>query len=107
MWDWAVRAAFMLGTLAGIAAFALLVSCSIKAFRAFKQTSRAVAGRLDEFAAKAEAAADRLAVVDDTAELQESVARLRISLARLSVLRAAIDEVDATVGRAIAVVPHK
>jgi ubiquinone biosynthesis protein UbiJ len=106
MWDWAVWAAFILGTLAGIAAFALLVSRSIKAFRAFKETNRAVAGRLDEFAVKAEAAADRLALVDDTAELQESVARLRLSLARLAVLRAAIDEVEATVGRAIAVVPH-
>jgi ubiquinone biosynthesis protein UbiJ len=106
MWDWAVWAAFILGTLAGIAAFALLVSRSIKAFRAFKETNRAVAGRLDEFAAKAEAAADRLALVDDTAELQESVARLRLSLARLAVLRAAIDEVDATVGPTTAVVPH-
>jgi ubiquinone biosynthesis protein UbiJ len=107
MWDWAVWAAFILGTLTGIAAFALLVSRSMKTFRVFKETNRAVAGSLDEFAAKAEAAADRLAVVDDTAELQESVARLRVSLARLAVLRAAIDEVDASVGRAVAVVPHK
>src|SRR5690349_975730 len=106
MWDWAVWAAFVLGTLAGSAAFALLVSRSIKAFRAFKETSRTVAGKLDEFAARAEAAADRLALVDDTAELRESVARLHLSLARLAVLRAAIDEVDATVGLAIAVAPH-
>jgi len=107
MWDWAVWTAFILSTLAGIAAFAFLVSRSMKTFRAFKETNRAVAGSLDEFAAKAEAAADRLAVADDTTELQESVARLRVSLARLAVLRAAIDEVDATVGRTIAVVPHK
>jgi hypothetical protein len=107
MWDWAVWATFILGTLTGIAAFALLVSRSMKTFRVFKETNRAVAGSLDEFAAKAEAAANRLAVVDDTAELQESVARLRVSLARLAVLRAAIDEVDASVGRAVAVVPHK
>ena len=107
MWDWAVWAALILAALAGIAAFALLLSRSLQALRAFKETHRVIVGGLDEFAAKAEAAADKLAVTDDTVELQESVARLRVSLARLAVLRAAIDEVDQTVGRAVAVVPHK
>ena len=107
VWDWAVWTALIVAVLAGIAAFALLVSRSLKALHAFQDTRRAVVGGLDDFAAKAEAAADKLAVADDTAGLQESVARLRVSLARLAVLRAAIDEVDETVGRAIAVVPHK
>ena len=107
MWDWAVWTALIVAVLAGSAAFALLISRSLKALRAFQDTRRTVVGGLDAFAAKAESAADKLAVADDTAELQESVARLRVSLARLAVLRAAIDEVDRTVGRAIAVVPHK
>ena len=107
MWDWAVWTALIVALLAGIAALALLVSRSLKVLRAFQEMRRSVVGGLDNFAAKAEAAADKLAVADDTPELQESLARLRVSLARLAVLRGAIDEVDETVARAIAVVPHK
>ena len=107
MWDWAVWAALVLATMAGVAALALLVSRSLKAFRTARKTHRSVVASLDEFAAKANAAADRLAAVDDTAELQESLARLRVSLARLDVLRAAIDDLDETVGRAVAIVPQK
>jgi hypothetical protein len=107
MWDWAIWAALVLGTLAGIAAFALLVVRSREAWRAFKETRRAVVVGLDEFAARTESVADKLAAADDTAELQESLGRLRVSLARLDVLRAALDEVDGTVGRVTAYLPHK
>jgi hypothetical protein len=107
MWDWAIWAALVLVTVAGIAAFGLLVMRSLETWRAFKQTRRAVVGGLDEFATQAEAVADKLAAAGDTAELQESVRRLRVSLARLDVLRAALDEVDATVGRVTAYLPHK
>ena len=107
MWDWAIWAALVLGTVAGIAAFALLVVRSREAWRAFKQTRGAVVGGLDAFAAQAEAVADKLATAGDTAELQQSVGRLRVSLARLDVLRAALDEVDGTAGRATAYLPHK
>ena len=83
-------------------------SCArCEAWRAFQQTRGAVVGGLDEFAAQAEAVADKLAAAGDTAELQESVGRLRVSLARLDVLRAALDEVDGTVGRVTAYLPHK
>ena len=107
MWDWAIWAALVLGTLAGIAALALLVVRSLEAWRSFQQTWGAVVGGLDEFAAQAEAVADKLAAADGTAELQKSVGRLRVSLARLDVLRAALDEVDGTVGRVTAYLPHK
>ena len=107
MWDWAIWAALVLATVAGIAAFALLVVRSLEAWRAFKQTQGAVVGGLDAFAVEAEAVADKLAAAGHTAELQESVGRLRVSLARLDVLRAALDEVDGTVGRVTAYLPHK
>jgi 3-deoxy-D-manno-octulosonic-acid transferase len=107
MWDWAIWAALVLGTLAGIAALAMLVVRSLEAWRAFQQTRGAVVGGLDEFAAQAEAVADKLAAAGGTAELQKSVGRLRVSLARLDVLRAALDEVDGTVGRVTAYLPHK
>jgi hypothetical protein len=106
MWDWAIWAALVLGTVAGIAALALLVVRSLEAWRAFEQTRGAVLGGLDAFAAQAGAAADKLATAGDTAELQESVGRLRVSLARLDVLRAALDEVDGSVGRVTAYLPH-
>jgi hypothetical protein len=107
MWDWAMWAALVLATVAGIAAFALLVVRSLEAWRAFNQTQEAVVGGLDAFAVEAEAVADKLAAAGHTAELQESVGRLRVSLARLDVLRAALDEVDGTVGRVTAYLPHK
>jgi predicted nuclease with TOPRIM domain len=108
MWDRAIWAALIVGALAGTGAFALLAVRSLRAWRAFKETSRRVVGRLDEFAAQAQAVADKLATTAvDTAELQQSLERLRVSLARLAVLRAAIDEADALVGRVITVVPRK
>jgi hypothetical protein len=108
MWDWAIWAALIVGALAGIGAFALLAVRSVRVWRAFKETSRIVVGRLDEFAAQAQAVADKLATTAvDTSELQQSLVSLRVSLARLAVLRAAIDEADALVGRVIAVVPRK
>jgi hypothetical protein len=107
MWDWAIWAALVLGTVAGIAALALLVVRSLEAWRAFRQTRGAVVGGLDKFAAQAEAVADKLTAAGDTAELQKSVGPLRVSLARLDVLRAALDEVDGTVGPVAAYLPHK
>ena len=107
MWDWAIWAALILGTAAGIAALVLLVVRSLEAWRALREARRSIVGGLDEFAAQAEAAADKLAAADDTIELRESLGRLRLSLARLAVLRAAIDEVDDVFGRVVAVVPRK
>jgi hypothetical protein len=72
-----------------------------------KVTRRAVVGSLDELAARGQAVADKLAAGADTAELQDILERLRVSLARLAVLRAAIAEADGTLGRFIAVVPHR
>jgi len=106
MWDWAIWAALIVAAAAGMAALALLVARSLRAWRALKETRRAVVGGLDELAARSQAVADKLAVGADTAELQESLGRLRLSLARLAVLRAAIAEADETFGR-FAVVPHK
>jgi hypothetical protein len=107
MWDWAIWAALIVVALAGIAALVLLVLRALDAWRALKETRRAVVGGLDGFAARAEAVADKLAAADETAELEESLGRLRLSLARLTVLRAAIAEADDTFGRVIAIVPHK
>ena len=107
MWDWAIWAALVLGTVVGIAALALLVVRSLEAWRAFKQTRGAVLGGLDAFAAQSGAVADKLAAAGDTAQLHESIGRLRGSLARLDVLRAALDEVDGTVGRVTAYLPRK
>ena len=107
MWDWAIWGALIIGTLAGMAALGLLVARSLEAWRALNDSRRTVIRGVSDFAAKAEAAAEKLAAVDQTAELQESLARLRVSLARLAVLQDAIDEVDETVGRALAFVPHK
>jgi hypothetical protein len=106
MWDWAIWAALIVGGVAGIAALVLLALRTLEAWRAFEETRRAAVGGLDEFAAQAEAVADKLAATAGTAELQESLARLRLSLARLAVLRAAVDEADGMLGRVIGIVPH-
>jgi 3-deoxy-D-manno-octulosonic-acid transferase len=107
MWDWLIWGALILTFVAGIAAGALLVVRALEGWRSVRRTSRNLAGQLDEFAAKGEATAERLAAVGDTAELEESLGRLRISLAQLAVLRNALDEVDETFGRVAAFVPRK
>jgi hypothetical protein len=107
MWDWAVWTALILGTLAGTAALALVAVRAREAWRVFKATRRAILRRLADFAAQADAIADKAAAAGDTAELQESVGRLRVSLAQLAVLRAALDEAQITFGRVTAVVPRK
>jgi hypothetical protein len=107
MWDWAIWAALIAGAVAGIVATVRLVKRVRETLRDAEYTRRDAVRRIDEFTAKAEAAADRIAVVGDTAQLQESLARLRLSLARLAVLRAALDEARFTFGRVAAVVPRK
>ena len=107
MWDWAIWAALVLGGAAGIAATVLVVRRALATWRRADETRREAVRRLDQFAAKAEVAADRIAVVGDTAELQTSLERLRVSLAQLAVLRAALDEVDGTVGRVTAYLPRQ
>ena len=107
MWDWAIWAALILGGLTGIAALVLLALRARQAWRAFEDTRRTVVHGLADFAARAEAVADKVAAAGDTAELQESLGRLRVSLARLAVLRAAIDDAQDTFGRVTAVVPRK
>jgi hypothetical protein len=107
MWDLAIWAALIVAAAAGMAALALLVARSLKAWRALTETRRAVVGGLDELSARGQAVADKLAAGADTAELQDSLGRLRISLARLAVLRAAIAEADETFGRFVPVVPRK
>ena len=106
MWDWAIWAALTVGALAGISATVRLAQRTRATLRHAEDTRRETVRRLDEFTAKAEAAADRIAVVGDTAELQESLGRLRVSLARLAVLRAALNEARLPAFMA-AVVPHK
>src|SRR4051794_41894836 len=75
MWDWAIWAALVLGTVAGIAALALLVVRSLEAWRAFKQTRGAVVGGVDAFAAQGGAGAGKLAAPRDPAGLQGSAGR--------------------------------
>ena len=106
MWDWAIWAALVLGGAAGIAATVLVVRRALSTWHRADETRREAVRRLDQFAAKAEVAADRIAVVGDTAELQTSLERLRVSLAQLAVLRAALDEVNGTVGRVTAYLPR-
>jgi predicted nuclease with TOPRIM domain len=108
MWDWAIWAALIVVVVTGISALALLVRRSLKAWRAFKDIGGQILRRLDEFTAKAEEVADKIAAADSGAvETQESLARLRVSLARLAVLRDAIDEVDRLFGRVAAELPRK
>ena len=108
MWAWAIWAALILVAVAGIAALTLLVQRSLKAWRAFNDIGGEILRGLDDFTAKAEDVADKVAAADDgTAEVQASLRRLRVSLARLAVLRAAIDEVDHMLGRVAAEVPRK
>jgi hypothetical protein len=108
VWDWAIWAALTVAVLAGIAALALLVVRGLRAWRELQGTRRDLLRRLDDFTRAAEAVSQKLAATGDaTAELQRSRERLRVSLARLAVLRAALDEVDGTVARAAAYLPHK
>ena len=108
MWDWAIWAALILVAVAGIAALVVFVRRSLKAWRAFKDVGGEILHRLDDFTARAEEVADKIAAADTgTAEVQESLGRLRVSLARLAVLRAAIDDVDRMVGGVAAAVPRK
>jgi hypothetical protein len=107
VWDWAIWAGLCVGTLAAIAALALLAARMRRAWRALKETRQAVVGGLDELAAAGETTAGKVPTAGDTAELQESLGHLRSSLARLAVLRAAIDDAQDTFGRVTAVVPRK
>jgi hypothetical protein len=107
MWDWAIWAALIAGAVAGIVATVRLVRRIRETLRDADYTRRETVRRIDEFAAKAEATADRLDSVGDTVELQESLGRLRLSLARLAVLRAALDEARFTFRPVAAVLPRK
>jgi hypothetical protein len=107
MWDWAVWGALIVTFLAGVAALALVVVRSRRAWHEVRYTGRDTVRRLDDLTVKAEATADRLETAGDMAGLQESLARLRISLARLAVLRDALDDVQDGLGRVAAVVPRK
>jgi predicted nuclease with TOPRIM domain len=108
MWDWTIWGALIAAFLAGIAALVFLIVRTLQSWREVKRSRRDVARRLDEFAAKSEAIAERLATAGDTAELQESLGRLRVSLARLAVLTNALDEAaENTVDRVVAFVPRK
>ena len=108
MWDWAIWTALIVTFLAGIAALVLLVIRVLQAWRDLKRTRRRSVRRLDNFAAKAEATAERLETAGDTVELEESIGRLRVSLARLAVLTNALDEAaEDTIDRVIAFVPRK
>jgi hypothetical protein len=107
MWDWLIWGALILIWIAGIAALVLLAARTRKAWHDVRDARRNLVAPLDEFAAKAEATAERLSAAGDTAELRESVARLRVSLARLGVLTAALDEAYVSVNRVISVVPRK
>jgi hypothetical protein len=107
MWDWAIWAALILGAVAGIGATVRLVRRVRETLRDAEDARRDAVRRLDRFAAKAEAAADRISAVADTVELQESVGRLRSALARLAVLRAALDEARFTFRPVSAVFPRK
>src|SRR5207237_9977229 len=105
--DGASLGALIPPALAGITALGVRAVRVREAWHGFKDVRRDVVRRLGEFAAKAEATADKVAGAGDTAELQESLGRLRVSLAQLAVLRAAIDEAQVTFGRVTAVVPRK
>jgi hypothetical protein len=107
MWDWAIWAALILVALAGTAALTLLVLRSLRVWRAAKDIGSEILRGLDDFTAKAERVADKIAAADNAAEVEESLGRLRVSLARLAVLREAIDEVDSMLGRVAAEVPRK
>jgi hypothetical protein len=107
MWDWAIWGALLVAGLAGIAALALFAMRAWNAWRDVRDRRTDGLRRLDEFARKAEAVADRLQTAGNTAELQSSRERLRVSLAKLAVLQAALDEVDGTLGRVTAYVPRK
>jgi hypothetical protein len=108
VWDWAIWAALIVAVCVGIAAFALLAVRALRAWRDVDAARRNVLLRLDDFAGKAEAVSEKLAAASEsTAELQGSLEHLRVSLAQLAVLRAALDEVDGTVARVAAYLPHK
>jgi len=107
MWDWAIWAALIVGAAAGIAATVELVRRTLATWRHADETRREAVRRLDEFAAKAEVTAHRIAVAGDTVELQESLGRLYVSLARLAVLRAALAEARLTFRPVTTVVPRR
>jgi len=108
MADWAIWAALIVVTVAGIAALVLFVVRSRRAWRDATEMAPDLLRRLDEFSHKAEAVAEKIAATSEsTAELEGSVERLRVSLAELAVLRAALDEATGTVGRVTSYLPHE
>ena len=108
MSDWAIWGALIVVAAACAAASALLVARTRTAWSAVEDVRRDVVGGLDDLQANGEAAAEKLAAVEDQSEeLQQSLGRLRVSLARLAVLRAALDDAEIAFGRIVAVVPRK
>jgi len=86
---------------------ALLAARGQEAWRDAKATRRGVPQRLDQCAAKAEATAERAAVVGDTGAMHERLGRLRVSLAQPAALREARDEAQVTFGRVTVLVARK
>jgi hypothetical protein len=107
VWDWAIWAALILGAVAGLAALARLAVRVRSVWRRFDETRGTLVRRIDELTVKAEVFAEKAAVVDDTAELEETLGRLRVSLARLAVLRTALDEARVTFRPVTAFLPRR
>src|SRR4051794_446421 len=89
VWNWAVYAALVAGSLAAAGALVLLLVRVLEAWRAFKRLRRGLGRELERLADLGEATADKLGTATDTATLESSLSQLRLDLARFAVLRQA------------------
>jgi hypothetical protein len=106
--DWFIYGALIAGGVVLGLATVRLVTQLLKTWRDFKRLRRRLVRELDRVATGAEAAAEKIAATETrTHRLEQSLGRLNLSIARLRVLTDAIDEVDATFGRAAWFFPRK
>jgi 3-deoxy-D-manno-octulosonic-acid transferase len=108
VYDWFIWGALIAGGVTLALATARLVTQMLRTWRDFKRVRRHLVRELDRVATSAEAAVEKMAATETrTHRLEQSLGRLNMSIARLRVLTDAIDEVDATFGRAAWFFPRK
>jgi hypothetical protein len=105
--DWTIYGTLIAGFVAIAAGLGFLAVRLLDTWRTFKRFRRRLGKELDRVSELADTASDKAARSGEQPKLEASLRRLRVALTQLAVLRDALDEVDDTFGRVVAVYPRK